>query len=82
MASPATLKRSAWLYPEASARAERLGRVIALAEVSFGPAKGARQWLTEPHLMLGAMPIMMAATDLGARQVEPLLHIIAYHSPA
>lgn len=82
VASPATLKRSARLSPEASARAERLGRVMALAEVSFGSAIDARQWLTESHLMLGAMPIMVAATDLGARQVERLLHNIAFDLPA
>jgi len=36
---------------------------MALAEVSFGSAIDARQWLMEPHLMLGAMPIMVAVTD-------------------
>ena len=55
---------------------------MALAEVSFGSAIDARQWLTEPYLMLGAMPIVVAITDLGARQVEQLLPNIAFDRPA
>lgn len=82
MASPATLKRSARLSPEASARAERLARMVALAQQAFGNADEARAWLTDPHPMLGAMPIEVAATDLGARQVERLLHNIEHDLPA
>ena len=80
--SPATLKRSARLSPEASSRAERLARVVALAQQALGNDDDARAWLTEPHPMLGAMPIEVAATDLGARQVERLLHDIEHDLPA
>ncbi len=82
VASPATLKRSPRLSPEASARAERIARVIALAEASFDAAEEARLWLTSVHPMLGVMPIVLSATDLGARQVERLLHNVAYGLPA
>lgn len=82
VASPATLKRSARLSPDASARAERLARVVALAQQALGDADAARAWLTDPHPMLGAMPIEVAATDLGARQVERLLHNIEHDLPA
>jgi putative toxin-antitoxin system antitoxin component (TIGR02293 family) len=82
VASPATLKRSTRLSPEASARAERLARVVALAQQAFGDTDEARNWLTDPHPMLGAMPIEVAATDLGARQVERLLHNIEHDLPA
>ena len=80
--SPATLKRSLRLSPDASARAERLARVIALAERALGSTDEAQAWLTNPHPMLGAMPIKVATTDLGARQVERLLHNIEHDLPA
>ena len=82
VASPATLKRSARLSPDASARAERLARVIALAEQALGSIDEAQAWLTDLHPMLGTMPIALAATDLGARQVERLLHNIEHNLPA
>lgn len=82
VASPATLKRSTRLSPDASARAERLARIIALAQRALGGADEARTWLTDPHPMLGTMPIKLAATDLGARQVERLLHNIEHDLPA
>ena len=80
--SPATLKRSLRLSPDASARAERLARVIALAEQALGSTDEAQAWLTNSHPMLGAMPIKVATTDLGARQVERLLHNIEHDLPA
>ena len=80
--SAATLKRSPTLSPDASARAERLARIAALAQQALGSLDAARTWLTEPHPMLGAMPIEVAATDLGARQVERLLHDIEHDLPA
>ena len=82
VASPATVKRSERLSPDASARAERLARVVALAKHVFNDANEARAWLSTPHLMLRRMPIEAAATDLGARQVERLLHNIEYDLPA
>ena len=80
--SPATFKRSDRLSPEASARAERLARVAALAHQAFGDPDEARTWLTERHPMLGGLPIEVAATDLGARRVERLLHNIEHDLPA
>lgn len=82
VASTATLKRSPRLSPEASARAERIARVITLAAAAFATAEDARLWLTTAHPMLGVMPVVLAATDLGARQVERLLHNVAYDLPA
>lgn len=82
VASPATLKRSDRLSPDASARAERLARVVALAHRALGSVDEARAWLTGSHPLLGAMPIELAATDLGARQVEQILHNIEYSLPA
>jgi putative toxin-antitoxin system antitoxin component (TIGR02293 family) len=82
VASPATLKRSPRLSPEASARAERLARIVALAERAFGSAAAAQAWLTETHPMFGVMPITLAGTDLGARRLERVLHNIEFDLPA
>ena len=82
VASPATLKRGARLSPVASERAERLARVVALAHQAFGEAGAAQSWLNDPHPLLGnSSPIETAATDLGARQVERILHNIEYDLP-
>jgi putative toxin-antitoxin system antitoxin component (TIGR02293 family) len=82
VASPATLKRGARLSPAASERAERLARVIALAHQALGGETDARRWLNDPHPLLGnGSPIDVAATDLGARQVERILHNIEYDLP-
>jgi putative toxin-antitoxin system antitoxin component (TIGR02293 family) len=80
--SPASLKRGLRLSPAASERAERLARVTALARQALGDDDEARTWLTETHPMLGRPPIDLAAMDLGARQVERLLHDIEYSLPA
>lgn len=80
--SPATYKRSAVLSPAASERAERLARVTALAQQALGTADEARAWLGEAHPLLGGRPpIDVAATDLGARQVERILLNIEYSLP-
>lgn len=80
--SPASLKRRARLSPAASERAERLARIVALARQALGNADEARDWLNEPHPLLGsARPIEVAATDLGARQVERILHNIEHGLP-
>ena len=68
--STASLKRRSRLSPAASERAERLARVVALAQQALGDADEARAWLNAPHPLLGsARPIEAVATDLGARQV-------------
>lgn len=80
--SVASLKRSPKLSPAASERAERLARVVALAHQALGDGDEARVWLNAPHLLLGsALPIDVAATDLGARQVERILHNIEHDLP-
>ncbi len=80
--SPATLKRNERLSPSASERAERLARVVALARQALGDPDAARVWLNEPHPLLdGRPPIRVAATDLGARQVERILVNIEYALP-
>jgi putative toxin-antitoxin system antitoxin component (TIGR02293 family) len=77
-----SLKRRARLSPEASERAERLARIVALARQALGDEDEARGWLNDPHPLLGAVrPIEIAATDLGARQVERILHNIEYDLP-
>ena len=80
--SPATYKRRRRLSPAASERAERLARVTALAQQALGDAEEAKLWLTDPHPLLGNhAPIEAAATDLGARQVERILHNIEHGLP-
>lgn len=80
--SPATYKRSRRLSPAANERAERLARVTALAQQALGDAEEAKLWLTDPHPLLGnRAPIEVAATDLGARQVERILHNIEHSLP-
>lgn len=81
--SPATYKRSPRLSAAASERAERLARVVALAGQALGSLEEAQGWLAAPHPMLGDRPpIEVAATDLGARQVERLLLNIEHGLPA
>ena len=82
VASPATLKRSQRLSPAASERAERLARITALARQALGDEAEAKTWLTEPHPLFGSRPpIEIAASDLGARQVERVLHNIEHGLP-
>jgi putative toxin-antitoxin system antitoxin component (TIGR02293 family) len=80
--SPATFKRARQLSPAASERAERLARVTALAQQALGSADEARAWLGDRHPLLGDRPpIEIAATDLGARQVERILLNIEHGLP-
>jgi putative toxin-antitoxin system antitoxin component (TIGR02293 family) len=81
VASPATLKRSSRLSPLASERAERLARVTALARQALGDEAESKAWLTELHPLFGRAPIELAATDLGARQVERVLQNIEHGLP-
>lgn len=82
VASEATLKRGEILSAAASERAERLARVVALAHDVLGDPARAQDWLHRPNLVLGGAPILLAATDLGARQVEQVLANIEYGLPA
>jgi putative toxin-antitoxin system antitoxin component (TIGR02293 family) len=82
VASPATIKRNTRLSPIASERAERIARIAALARQALRNDDDARAWLSEPHPLFGDRPpIAMAATDLGARQVERVLLNIEHGLP-
>ncbi len=63
-------------------RSERQATVAALAEHVLGSAEQALEWLGQKHPLLGNLPpIDVAATDVGARQVERILHNIEYGLP-
>jgi putative toxin-antitoxin system antitoxin component (TIGR02293 family) len=80
--STASLKRRPRLSPAASERAERLARTVALARQALGDENEAPGSLNAPHPLLGsARPIEVAATDLGAQQVERILHNIEHDLP-
>ena len=80
--SPATYKRSLRLSPSSSERAERLARITTLAFQAFDGTETAQTWLNASHPLLnGRTPIETSASDLGARQVERLLHNIEHGLP-
>jgi putative toxin-antitoxin system antitoxin component (TIGR02293 family) len=57
----------------------RLIRVTEEAEKTFGDSDFAHKWLTYPNPALrDRIPIEMAETDAGAREVETILTRIAY----
>ncbi len=64
------------------AEADAIGRLIRLteeAEKTFGDADFAHKWLSYPNPALSdRIPIEMAETDAGAREVETILTRIAY----
>ncbi len=64
------------------AEADAIGRLIRLteqAEKTFGDGDFAHKWLNCPNPSLGdRIPIEMAETDAGAREVETILTRIAY----
>src|ERR1700733_3418055 len=75
----ATFKRRTRLSHDESERTERLARVIATAEHTWGDRQDAREWLTKPHPELGKRtPLEAAMTELGARRVEELLDRLFY----
>ena len=84
IAPRATLKRRRTrLSPTESQRLERLARIVAMAEEVWQDTVKAAAFLTRPHRRLGGRtPLQMAATDLGARQVEELLASIDFGLPA
>ena len=64
------------------AEADAIGRLIRVteeAEKTFGDADFARKWLSYPNPALAdRIPIELAETDAGAREVETILTRIAY----
>ncbi|MFQ5985544.1 MAG: antitoxin Xre/MbcA/ParS toxin-binding domain-containing protein [Alphaproteobacteria bacterium] len=66
-----------------SEKAERLARVFATAEEAYRNKDKAHRWLRAPNPELdGKTPLEIAATELGARQVETILWQIAHGIPA
>jgi putative toxin-antitoxin system antitoxin component (TIGR02293 family) len=62
--------------------AERLARIVALAEKAWENRADALAFLTEPHPMLDdSTPLEAAATESGARRVERLLVELEYSLP-
>lgn len=75
-------RRRRHLSPEESERLERLARIAALAELVWEDAALAHEFLTSAQPQLGGeLPVDLARTDLGARQVEQLLMKLEYALP-
>jgi putative toxin-antitoxin system antitoxin component (TIGR02293 family) len=68
--------------PLKPAEADAIGRLMRVTEMAkkiFGDAEFARQWLELPNPALkDRIPIELAETDAGAREVEAILSRIAY----
>ena len=72
--SRATLQRRDRLKPEEGEQLVRVASVLASAEDVWGDEDDAAKFLTSPHPMLGgAVPIDLALSEIGARQVEHIL---------
>ena len=66
-----------------SEKAERLARVFTTAEEVFGNIEKAGRWMRARNREFGGVtPLEVAATELGARQVETALWQIAHGIPA
>jgi putative toxin-antitoxin system antitoxin component (TIGR02293 family) len=62
--------------------AQRLARIIALAESLWDDEHEARAFLNRPHPLLdGETPLEASKTELGTRRVERLLHAIEHGLP-
>ena len=68
-------KKEGRLHPEESDRLLRASRVFGRAIALFeGDGEGALGWLSTPQMALGgAVPLEMARTEIGAREVEGLI---------
>jgi putative toxin-antitoxin system antitoxin component (TIGR02293 family) len=78
----ATFKRRTRLKLHESEKTERLARVIALAELLWDDAEAAQRFLSAPHPELqNRTPLNIAASELGARQVEDLVMRAIYGLP-
>lgn len=80
----ATLSRSRRkLGVSASERTARLARLIATAELVWGDADDAHEWLRRPHPELnGKSPLEAAQTELGGLEAEAVLWKLAHGIPA
>lgn len=77
-------KEQGRLGPEESDRLVRFARVFARAlELFEGAADSARAWLSAPQRALGgATPLALAATDVGANEVQNLIGRLEHGIPA
>lgn len=81
--SASTMKRAGPLPVAAGERVQRVARLTALAERTFGDRDKGVAWLTTAHPILGrTTPLELAKTEIGARQVERMLTNILYDLPA
>ena len=80
---PATRKRrKTTLKPGESERVERVARVMAMAEEVWEDRESAKEFVATPHpLLKGRTPLELAQTELGAREVELLLHELDHTLP-
>ena len=79
--SPATMtrRRKGRFDPAESDRIVRFARLWLLACDAVGGPAGARSWLKRPQYGLrGAVPLDVARSEVGAREVESLLRRILY----
>ncbi len=76
-------RRQGRLSPAESERTERLARMVATAEYCLNSKEAARLFLTSPHWKFNnRIPIEVAMTELGGRQVEQLLFSLSWGLPA
>ena len=72
--SRATLQRRDRLEPAEGEQLVRVAAVLATAVDVWGHDEAASEFLTSPHPMLGgAVPVDLARSEIGARQVEHIL---------
>lgn len=81
--SPRTMHRrreTGRLSPEESDRLVRAARIIDLTRELFdNDVKAANRWLSTPQPALaGSTPLEYARTEVGAREVEALIHRLEY----
>ena len=80
--SRATLQRRDRLTREEGEAVLRVAAVIALATDVWGFERGAAAFLTTPHMLLGyKVPIELARSEVGARQVEYMIHALDHGLP-
>lgn len=67
------------LSSETSEKLLRVARIRNLGRLLFSTDEAVSEWLSKPDTSLGNMaPIDLLDTDLGAREVESLLHALAH----
>src|SRR5205085_12577123 len=70
-----TYSRRKKLTSSESEKAERVARVIAIADYVWSDHDKAKRWLNEPHPELGGKtPLDMSLSSVGARSVENILN--------